>query len=604
MICGAAEKKDEHGFPTLIRTGLTAPRYKEVEGKVLQLCRDNVFPAISPLVEELPTEDPERRLLIFIQPSTGQAHTFRTTGEGSKHWVRVGKNTVEARNGTLRDLLVRKGAQAPWDRRICQGATVNDLDLLALRDALQQMRVFSPEKGVEAYLSDEAPISAFVPPLLVREQLTNVLRPRNFAVLLFGREPQRFIPGMVSLFSVYPGKDRADVYAERHELAGTVISQAKRLNELLDVQSYTTFDKSDQNSPNAVKYPKRALYEAMGNALAHRDYEDFDPTRVTVFENRIEIISPGSLPFGVEPEAFRTGNARPRWRNQALAWFFNRLQLAQAEGQGIPTILRSMREEGCPPPQFEVDEARVLCILPAHPRYALLRELREIEQELAVGDLPGAQHAVQALLTKDPYNVRALQLFAEIQTALKDGQSMLNRIKELHLNVERLPRDLLVQFSEALLSGSQVSDEQRNTAKRLLNVAAAGRLEERELRRISVALLRGREERKVLQIIEDFARDHPEAEQSASIYQLKGDAFIGLAKKCQSAARRSGVPAITRSRSWKQYEEYIRDAEKHLARAESISMEPVLTSVIKRNREYLKELQNRDHRNKKPKRHP
>lgn len=149
VICGAAEKKDEFGFPQLVRVGLTAARLKEVEGRVLQLCRDKVSPAIAPLVEHLETESPDRRILVFIQPSTGQAHTFRGSDDTGKHWVRIGSETREARNGTLRELLVRKGAQLPWDRRPCTGATVNDLDLLALRDALQQMRVFSSEKALK-----------------------------------------------------------------------------------------------------------------------------------------------------------------------------------------------------------------------------------------------------------------------------------------------------------------------------------------------------------------------------------------------------------------------------------------------------------------------
>lgn len=599
VICGAAEKKDEHGFPMLVRTGLTASRLKEVQGKVLTFCRDKVSPPINPIVEELETSDPEKRILVFIQPSTGHAHTFRTGDEGAKHWVRIGSETREARNGTLRELLVRKGTMLPWDRRICPGSTVNDLDLLALRDALQQMRVFSSEKGVEAFLSDEAQISAFVPPLLERERLTNTLRPRNFAILLFGREPQKFIPGLVGLFSVYPGKDRSDVHAERHELASTVIYQARRMNELLDVQSYTAFDKNDSNSPNAVKYPKRALYEAMGNALAHRDYELLDPTRVTVFEDRIEIISPGSLPFGVDPAAFRSGEARPRWRNQALAWFFSRLQLAQAEGQGIPTILRSMQEEGCPPPRFLIDDVSVACVLPAHPRHALLRELREIEQDLAVGDLPAAQKAVSELLSTDPHNIRGLQLFAEIQTALRDGQAMLQRLRSADLSLERLPRELLVQFCEALLSGIDVTDEQRSTAGKLLTIAATGRLEERELRRIAVAMLRSREEKEVLKMVDSYARDHSDAEQSASMHQLIGDAYIGLAKKCYNAARRSNVPPAMRARSWTQFDEYTGNAEKHLARAESISLDNGISAVVKRNQQYLHELVSRRERGRK-----
>ncbi|MER8801587.1 hypothetical protein NKH59_13630 [Mesorhizobium sp. M0998] len=603
VVCGAREAKDTHGFPALMKVGLTANRLKEVEGQVLQRCRDRVAPPIAPIVEELPSDDPSRRLLIFIQPSTGDAHSVRSGDDGAKHFVRIGRETREARNGTLRELLIRKGAKLPWDRRLCNGATINDLDLLALRDALQRMRMFSAERGVEAYLSDETALSAMVPPLCGREPLTGLLRPRNFAVILFGREPQRFVPGLVSLFSIYPGRDRSDVYAERHELYGTLIEQSRRLNELLDVQSFTTFDKSDRVVPNAVKYPKRALYEAMGNALAHRDYEETEPTRVTVFEDRIEILSPGSLPYGVNADKFRAGEAAPRWRNQTLAWFFNRLQIAQAEGQGIPTILRAMREEGCPPPVFDIDEARVLCVLPAHPRYATIRELRAIEQDLAIGDIVEAQRAVADLLKRDSRNVRALQLFAEVQASLKDPrpvQEWLNTRSNSYLG---LPRDVLVQFGEALLSGDETTEEQRALASKILIQAAVGRLEEQELRRIAVAMIRSREQKAAIQLMDDFARDHPEVEHSASYHQLRGDALIGMANKCYNNARRSGVPQPARERSYAQFDQYVANANEHLQRAMRLNPDGSLSAVIKRNITYLRELQERVQRNRRPRRH-
>jgi ATP-dependent DNA helicase RecG len=214
---------------------------------------------------------------------------------------------------------------------------------------MQRMGVFEPLRGVERYLSDREQLSPMVPPLCGRAPLSGQLQPRNFALLLFGRTPQVHAPGAFCLFSIYPGVDRSEPHAARHELTGSLLEQARRLIELLNAQTYTVFDKRDTTSPNAVKYPQRALHEAMINALAHRDYESPDPIRVTVFRDRIEIVSPGSLPAGVEPEAFQAGQASPKWRNQALAWFLNRLQLAQAEGQGIPTILRTMEAEGCPP---------------------------------------------------------------------------------------------------------------------------------------------------------------------------------------------------------------------------------------------------------------
>ena len=369
VVCGAKEANAGDDFPTLVRTGLSSSRLREVEGTVLNRCRDRVSPAITPLVSELPSDDPDRRILVFIQPAPSQAHSCRKGNEGAKHFVRVGRSTIEARNGLLRDLLVRKGAVEPWDRRPCNAATVSDLDLLALRDALQRMGVYAVDRGVEPYLVEGVQLSPFVPSLSIAEPLTGVLRPRNYAVLLFGREPQRFVPGAFSIYSTYPGRDRSDPVAHRFEIAGTLIDQARRLQELLDAEAVTLFDKTNPRTPNAEKYPRRALQEGMVNALAHRDYSLPDPARFTSFADRVEIVSPGSLPYGVSLDDLRKRVVTPRWRNQSLAWFLSRLQLAQAEGQGIPTIRRTMKAVGCPPPRFNATEVSVSCVLPAHPRF-------------------------------------------------------------------------------------------------------------------------------------------------------------------------------------------------------------------------------------------
>ncbi|MGH3694795.1 MAG: ATP-binding protein [Pseudonocardiaceae bacterium] len=589
VVCGVREDKDEHGFPQLVRVGLTASRFKEVEGTVLAGCRDRVSPPITPLVEELTTDDQQRRILVFIQPATGTAHTFRRRNDGAKHYVRVSRSTIEARNGTLKDLLVRKSALEPWDRRPCNGATEADLDLLALRDALQRMGVFSSEYGVEPYLSPDVSLSAFVPPLLAAEPLTGVLRPRNFAILLFGRETQRFIPGAVAFFSIYPGVDRSDVHAERHELAGNVLEQARRLQELLDIQSYTAFDKADPTSPNVIKYPKRALYEAMGNALAHRDYELPDSTRLTVFSDRIEVASPGPLPSGVDIEYLRQGTAPPRWRNQALAWFFSRLQLAQAKGQGIPTILRSMREGGCPPPIFIADPVRVACTLPAHPRHAALRALRSAEQALALGELAEAKTQVERVLGRDPLNFRAINLFAEVHHARRDAAAVSAWVREHLRHLDGLPPQVLVQLAEAL-ENDRASTEHKALARTLLASAARGRLEERELRRIAVAMSRANDYQGALSLIERHLQEHPEWQGNPSLRQLRGDSLIGLAKRCRATATKAGIARATRERAWREFHSYLNQAEHELREGLALSLDENLSDQIRRNLDYLERL--------------
>lgn len=377
VVCGAREETDAFGFPRLLRTGLTASRFKEVEGTVLTRCREQVTPPITPLVDELPADEADRRLLIFTVAATKDAHVFRRQGTGA-HYVRIGRSTRQARNGVLLQLLSAKGVVPPWDERPAPEATEADLDLLAIRDALQGMGLAEPARNVERYVSATEVLSPFIPPLCVREPISGALRPRNFALALFGRLPQRFIRGAVSYVSIYPGKDRAEPAAIRHELAGTLLEQIRAARQILDGQAVTVFDKANPERPNLELYPKRALLEALVNAFAHRDYMSAEPTRVTVFLDRIEFASPGGLPPGVSLATLRSGRpVGPKWRNRGLAWFFQKLELAQAEGQGIATIRSTLKAAGCPPPRFEASEVEVVCTLRPNPRgLALLQKIR------------------------------------------------------------------------------------------------------------------------------------------------------------------------------------------------------------------------------------
>ncbi|MDZ4798942.1 MAG: ATP-binding protein [Bryobacteraceae bacterium] len=590
VVCGAREEKDEHGFPTVTLVGLSAAKLREVEGKVLTACRDRVSPSIAPLVQELPTETPDRRVLVFVMPSTRSAHLFRKREEAGKYYVRISRETREARNGILRELLVRKGAVDPWDRRVCSAATINDLDLLALRDALQRMGVFHPDRGIEEYLSDARALSPFVPALCFREPLTNVLRPRNFAMLLFGRNVQSHIQGGYSLFSIYPGTDRSEPHAERNELAGTLVDQARRLIELLDVQSYVAFDKTNRDSPNAVKYPPRALHEAMINALAHRDYEIIEPTRVTVFSDRVEVLSPGSLPTGISVEDFREGRAPAKWRNQSLAWFLSRLQLAQAEGQGIPTILRSMREEGCPPPRFHVNEVQVVCTLPAHPRHALAREHRNIEEAISLGEFERAQKAVLDLLSRDSMNVRTIQLFAEVQRALNSAAPVREFLESHRDRLNAFPPVVLTQLADVLTLADTPSRENLALARTLYLDASRGRVAEREVRQVAIGLSRAGDESSAIRFLNAQMEEHPEFRDNPFLLRIRGNAYIGQAKTCSQTGKRRDLPPQTKRRAWEDCRGFLKAGEGDLRRAVSLTADTLVIEGIEKSLDFVRQL--------------
>ena len=372
VVCGAKEIKDEYGFPKLIFTGLCADKLKEIEGKVLQHCRDYVSPSIAPLVQELDNpEDGSRRILVFIIIADYAAHTYRD-GETAKYYVRIGRETREARNGILRHLFENKRQTEPFDKRPNPNVDETDIDPLLFRDCINEMNILQPLKQLEDYYSDKEQIAEFIPPLCAKKSLDGGLCLRNFTLFMFGKKNSISLnfPDIYTILSIYNGNDRSEPSGERYSLTGSIIEQAKKVIGLLDTLTCTIFDKTSEK-PNKEKYPKRAIHEAVINAIVHRDYEIAEPVRITIFSDRIEIMSPGALHWGVDKEKFITGKAGPKWRNQSFAYLFNKLRLTQSEGQGIPTIFRTMREEGCPEPVFDIEEESVTCILSAHPRSVL-----------------------------------------------------------------------------------------------------------------------------------------------------------------------------------------------------------------------------------------
>src|SRR5437879_5115277 len=78
---------------------------------------------------------------------------------------RRGRETREARDALLSELLVRKRALEPWDRRRNEVAGVEDIDLIVLRDTLQQVGLWDSMKSLEDYISATEQLSSFIPPL-------------------------------------------------------------------------------------------------------------------------------------------------------------------------------------------------------------------------------------------------------------------------------------------------------------------------------------------------------------------------------------------------------------------------------------------------------
>lgn len=107
------------------------------------------------------------------------------------------------------------------------------------------------------------------------------------------------------------------------------------------------------------EYPRPAIREAIVNAVVHRDYSlDSAQILLYIFDDRIEIRSPGTLPNSVTLDNIRTHYSKPR--NETIARILLNLGYVNRLGSGVPRMIRLMRQHVGRAPDFEVNNAQFL----------------------------------------------------------------------------------------------------------------------------------------------------------------------------------------------------------------------------------------------------
>ena len=107
---------------------------------------------------------------------------------------------------------------------------------------------------------------------------------------------------------------------------------------------------------DVYEIPPDAIRELIINAAVHRSYLDHGNIQVAVYDNRLEITSPGKLPMGQTLERMKEGYSQIR--NEALAYAFSYMNLIEHWGSGIPRIIGKVKAAGLREPEFiggEVD---------------------------------------------------------------------------------------------------------------------------------------------------------------------------------------------------------------------------------------------------------
>jgi predicted HTH transcriptional regulator len=546
-----------------------------------------VNPPLNPKIDEIDVpNDPERKILIFTIDASNNAHTYKSDSkEISRYFIRTDYSTKEATNGFIRELLRRKGQIEPWDMRLEPKSSQLDIDQIVLRQYLQDMKLWRSDKSIDEYLSDTEKIEQFIPPLMGKIGFDKPACPKNFTLMVFGKDLLKFCECAYTIFAIYEGSDKSKPRSDTQWIAGTVVEQAKKIIELLNVESSSIAIDKERDSVNQFKYPAIALKEAVVNAIVHRDYEVNRPVRIEVYSNRIEIHSPGRLPFNIDVEKFRKGTATASWRNRSFARIFTRLDLAQSQGSGISRIIASMQEEGCPPPIFELGEEDVTCIVPAHPRHEIMRLLSEAESDIVVKDYINAYSKLEKVLSKDVYNYRALELFCELSILTGNVMNILHILIQDDIDFRKIRPNTLITLSDTL-STLKNSESASNISKQLLDIALTGRLEETQLIKGVITLRKLGENKKTVELIDEIFRYHSNLSNNSDLHDQKARSLIDLAKVCQDTFY-SSTNSTLKERAKTDFKRYIEQAEKNLRIAYDNSESSISKDWIKNSMDYL-----------------
>lgn len=256
-------------------------------------------------------------------------------------------------NAELAEMMTECGSFTP-DEAAVRDATLDDLDEGTIKQFLQnRFAMVLEKKGMIGDALQEASLDEIANAIAKGHDLNKLMRNLRFirpdgsltvaAILLFGKYTQRWLPVMTAKCISYVGNSIGGK-AFRDKVNDAVM-EGNLLHQFETIMSFFTRNlknvqvEKEFNSLGELEIPYVSLMEFVVNALVHRSLNWKAPIRIFIFDNRVEIHSPGTLPNGLQVEDITNGTSMPR--NNFL--FSNAIYLLPYTGAGSG-IQRALEE--------------------------------------------------------------------------------------------------------------------------------------------------------------------------------------------------------------------------------------------------------------------
>lgn len=278
--------------------------------------------------------------VVVVQVPEGLPNVYNVRGV---YLTRTGSQNRPLTTAELRQLLLDRG-ESGYESQPVADAGLDDLDLARISRYLDQMSLPPDADMVEALLSrgcvtrrggDGLPATAPLPTVA--------------GLLLFGRNPQRFLRSAEIICVRYAGPTMGDEFV-RQEIGGVLAEQARQAEAFVVSNMRRGMRIRGLTREETTEYPLPVVREAIVNAIAHRDYSiRGEGIRLLMFSDRLEVYSPGRLPGHVTLENIKDERYS---RNEAIVAVLTDLGYIERLGYGIDRMIAAMQEAGLPAPEF------------------------------------------------------------------------------------------------------------------------------------------------------------------------------------------------------------------------------------------------------------
>lgn len=312
--------------------GVTDREIMDLPDRISNIIYDTCYPAIIP---EIYTEniDGKNILIVKIYPGNLKPYYIKSEGKIKGTYIRVGATNKLADIEMINE-LERQRRNMSFDEECVYDFDLNDLDLTKI--------IKDFKKFTEKDLTDEG----FINLKPIREE--NGIRYPTYALMLLTNS--KYFEYARIKCARFKGDDVGE-FIDQKEYSGPIYEQVENTMNFAKMYLSKRGKISDLQRQDEYEVPLISIREAVANAVVHRDYSiSGADIKFAIFDDRIEITSPGLLPKTLDIDDIKMG--RSEIRNKVIARFFKELRFIEEWGTGIRRIIASCKDAGLKEPEF------------------------------------------------------------------------------------------------------------------------------------------------------------------------------------------------------------------------------------------------------------